>query len=170
MVNQILVGTLTWLHVISVIGWFGAVMTFLVSLKPRLAKLSPQAYTEFVLKVFPRFVRSIQVFTVLTVVFGPSLAYAMSDGPPNVFNLISPWSIFVTLGASLGITMFFVVFFVFTPTANKLGRLIQQMQQNPGQPPPTELTKAQKRMARLPLIGTSLLLLAEVFMVTAAQF
>ena len=170
MVNQVIVGILTWSHVISVVGWFGAVLTFLISIRPSLAKLSPQANAEFVLKVFPRFVRSIQVFTVLTIVFGPSLAYAMSDGPPNVFDLVSPWSIFVTLGASLGITMFLVVFFIFTPTAKKLVRLIQQMQQNPGQPPPAELPKVQKRMSMLPPIGATLLLLAEVFMVAAAQF
>ena len=132
MVNQLLVGVLTWSHVVSVIGWFGAVLTFLISIRSALPKLSPQAGAEFILKVLPRFKRSVQVFTVLTVVFGPSLAYAMADGPPNAFDLVSPWSIFITLGASLGITMFLIVFLVFTPTANKLVRLILQMQQNLG--------------------------------------
>jgi len=170
MVNLIIVGTITWLHIISVIGWTGAALTFLVSIRPSLGKLSPQASGEFVLKVMPRFVRSVQVFTVLTLVFGPLLAYTMNDGPPNQFNLVSPWSIFVTIGASVGITMFFVVFFLFTPTANNLVRVIKQMQQNPQQPPPTEFSALQKRLAMIPPLGVTLLFIAEAFMVTAAQF
>ncbi len=170
MVNTIIVGALTWFHIISVIGWSGAALTFLISIRSQLAKLSPQASGEFVVKVFPRFVRSVQVFTVLTLTFGPLLAYAMSDGPPNVFDLVSPWSIFVTLGASLGITTFFVVFLLLTPTAKKLIRLIKQMQQNPQQPPPAGLSKLQKRLSIIPPLGVALLLSAEVFMVAAAQF
>ena len=170
MVDQIIVGTLTWFHVVSVIGWTGAALTFLVSIRPQLGRLSPQASGEFITKVFPRFVRSVQVFTVLTLVFGPLLALAMSDGPPNEFNLVSPWSIFVTTGASIGITMFLVVFFLFTPTSKNLVRIIKQMQQNPQQPPPSELRTLQKRLSIIPPLGVTLLLSAEVFMVAAAQF
>jgi uncharacterized membrane protein len=94
----------------------------------------------------------------------------MNDGPPNQFNLVSPWSIFVTIGASIGITMLFVVFFLFTPTAKNLVRIIKQMQQNPQQPPPAEFGMLQKRLAMIPPLGVTLLLLAEVFMVAAAQF
>ncbi len=170
MVDQVVVGVLTWFHVVSVIGWTGAAITFLVSIRPTLAKLTPQTGTELITKLLPRFDRSIQVFSVLTVVFGPLLAWQMNDGAPNAFNLVSPWSIFVTAGASAGIVMLLVVFLVFTPTANKMIRLIKQMQQNPQQPPPAELPKVQKRLAMIPPIGVTLLLLAEVFMVTAAQF
>ncbi len=170
MVDQIIVGVLTWFHVVSVIGWTGAALTFLVSIRSSLPKLSPQASGEFVVKVMPRFVRSVQVFTVLTLVFGPSLALAMNDGPPNQFNLVSPWSIFVTLGASVGIVMLLVVFFLFTPTANGLVQTIKQMQQNPGQPPPAKFSALQKRLSIIPPLGVTLLLLAEAFMVTAAQF
>jgi len=170
MVDQVVTGIIMWFHVVSVIGWTGAALTFLVSIKPSLAKLSPQSSGEVVLKMMPRFERSVQVFTVLTLTFGPLLALAMSDGPPNAFDLVSPWSIFITAGACTGITMFFFVFLVFTPTVNKLVRLVREMQQNPQQPPPAELPKVQKRLAIIPPIGVSLLLLAEVFMVAAAQF
>ena len=170
MVDQVIIGTLTWFHIVSVIGWSGAALTFLVSIKPSLAKLSAQANGELVFKMFPRFVRSVQVFTVLTLVFGPLLALAMNDGPPNAFDLVSPWSILITAGASIGITTFFVVFLLLTPTTKKLGRLIQQMQQNPQQPPPDELPVLQKRMAIGAPLSVALLLLAEVFMVSAAQF
>ena len=170
MVYQILVGIVTWLHVVSVIGWTGAALTFLISIRSSLPKLSPPARGEFLVKVMPRYARSIQIFTILTLVFGPSLALTMNDGPPNKFDLASPWSIFVTLGASVGIVMLFIVFFLFTPTANGLVEAVKQMQQNPGQPPPAKLNALQKRLAIIPPLGVTLLLLAEAFMVTAAQF
>ncbi len=170
MVNTIIVGIVTWFHIFSVIGWTGAALTFLVSVKPALAKFSPQAGGEFMTKLLPRFVRSVQVFSVLTVIFGPLLALSMADGPPNAFDLRSPWSLSVTAGASVGVTMLLIVFLVLTPTAAKLKRVVTQMQQNPAQPPPTELGKLQKIMAIIPIVGVTLLLTAEVFMVTAAQF
>jgi hypothetical protein len=170
MVDQLIVGTLTWFHVVSVIGWSGAALTFLVSIKPSLARLSAQANSELVFNMFPRFVRSVQVFTVLTLVFGPFLALAMNDDPPNAFDFVSPWSRLVTAGASIGIATFFVVFLLLTPTNKKLARLIQQMQQNPQQPPPGELHVLQKRMAIGAPLSVVLLLSAEVFMVAAAQF
>jgi hypothetical protein len=170
MVNTIVVGTLTWFHIFSVIGWTGAALTFLVSVKPSLAKFSPQASGEFIVKTLPRFVRSVQVFSVLTIIFGPSLAYTMADGPPNVFDLKSPWSIFIVIGAALGITAILVVFLLLTPTAKKLSKLIVKKQQTPSQPPPPDLQKLQKRLAIIPPLAVTLLLTTEVFMVAAAQF
>jgi hypothetical protein len=136
MVDQIVVGTLTWFHIFSVIGWSGAALTFLVTIKPSLAKFSPQASGEFILKVLPRFVRSVQIFSILTLVFGPSLAFTMADGPPNAFDLKSPWSILIVIGASIGVTAFLVVFLVLTPTSKKLTNAIMKMKQNPQQPHP----------------------------------
>jgi gas vesicle protein len=94
----------------------------------------------------------------------------MNDGPPNKFNLVSPWSIRIVIGASIGITVFLVVFLLFTPTAGKLVRTIRQMQQNPQQPPPAELKLLQKRLSMIPPLAVTLLLSTEVFMVAAAQF
>ena len=174
MVDQPIVGALTWFHIVSVIGWSGAAIVFLVAIGPSLKKLSPQANSEIALKLFPRYVRTVQTFTVLTIIIGPLLAFTMNAlnevGGPNAFDLISPWSRLITVGATIGITTFFVVFFVFTPTAKGIGRLIQKMQQNPQQPPPTEFGVLQKRMAILGPLAVTLLLLAEVFMVAAAQF
>ena len=110
MVNLLIVGTLTWFHIISVIGWTGAALTFLVTIKPSLAKFSPQASGEFIIKALPRFVKSVQVFSALTLIFGLTLAYAMADGPPNAFDLKSLWSIFVVIGAVTGIIAFLAVF------------------------------------------------------------
>ena len=170
MVNLVIVGVITWFHVFSVIGWTGAALTFLISIRPTIARYTPQASGEFLLKTFPRFLRSIQVFTVLTLIFGPLLALSMADGPPNAFDLKSPWSLCVTTAASIGIVMLSVVFLVLTPTANQIIHIIRQMQQNPQQKPPENLSKLQKRLAIIPPIGVTLLLSAEVFMVAAAQF
>ncbi len=174
MVDSIFTGILTWFHVVSVIGWSGAALTFLVAIGPSLRKLSPQANSEVALKMFPRYVRIIQIFTVLTIIFGPLLAFTMNAtnevGGPNVFDLVSPWSQLVTIGASVGIFTFFLVFLVFTPTAKGLGQLIQKMQTTPQQTPPERFGILQKRIAILGPLAVSLLLLAEVFMVAAAQF
>ncbi len=173
MADSIITGILTWFHIISVIGWSGAALTFLVAVGPSLKKLSPQANGEIVLKMFPRYVRTIQVFTVLTLIFGPLLAFTMNavnDGGPNAFDLVSPWSILITAGASVGIATFFLVFFAFTPTVKGLEAAILQMQQNPQQPPPAKFVSLQKRAAILGPLAVALLLSAEVFMVAAAQF
>lgn len=174
MVDSIFTGILTWFHVVSVIGWSGAAITFLVAIGPSLKTLSPQANGEIVLKMFPRYVRTIQIFTVLTIIFGPLLAFTMNAtnevGGPNAFDLISPWSRLITAGATVGVFTFFLVFLAFTPTAKGLGQLIQQMQQNPQQPPPKEFGTLQKRTAILGPLAVTLLLLTEVFMVAAAQF
>ncbi len=170
MVDIIVTGIINWFHVVSVIGWTGAVLTFIVALNPSLAKFSPQANGEFVVKAMPRLLRSIQVFSVLTITFGPLLALTMNDGEPNVFDFVSPWSLFVTAGATVGIVMLLMVFFFFTPTAKRLIRAVSAMQNNPQNPPLAELKMLQKRMAIGTPLSAVLLLLAEVFMVGAAQF
>jgi hypothetical protein len=170
MVDQIVVGILTWFHIFSVIGWSGAALTFLITVKPSLAKFSPQAGGEFILKVMPRFTRSVQILSALTLTFGPLLAFTMNDGPPNQFNLVSPWSICIVIGAAIGITAFLVVFLLLTPTAGKLVRTLKKMQQNPQQPPPAEFKLLQKRLSIIPPLAVTLLLSTEIFMVAAAQF
>ncbi len=174
MTDQIFTGILTWFHVVSVIGWSGAALTFLAAVSPSLRRLSPQANSEIVLKMFPRYVRTVQIFTVLTIIFGPLLAFTMNAtnevGGPNAFDLISPWSRLITVGASVGIFTFFLVFLAFTPTAKGLVKLVKQMQQNPQQPPPEGFGTLQKRAAILGPLAVALLLLVEVFMVAAAQF
>lgn len=170
MVDQIIVGVFTWFHIFSVIGWTGAAITFLISIKPTVAKFSPQASGEFILKVLPRFTRSVQILSALTLTFGPLLAFTMNDGPPNQFNFVSPWSICIVIGATIGISAFLVVFLLLTPTALKLENAVRQMQQSPQQPPPAELKLLQKRLAIIPPLAVSLLLSTEVFMVAAAQF
>lgn len=170
MTDILVTGIINWFHVVSVIGWTGAVITFIVSLQPSLTKFSPQANGEFIVKALPRLVHSIQVFSVLTLIFGPLLAFTMNDGEPNVFNFVSPWSVFITIGAAFGITMLLMVFFFLTPTANRLVRAVSNMQKNPQQPPLAELKKLRTRMAIGTPLGLVLLLLTEVFMVGAAQF
>ena len=170
MTDILITGIINWFHVISVIGWTGAVLTFIISINPSLKKFSAQANGEFVVKAMPRLVRSIQVFSVFTLVFGPLLAFTMNDGPPNAFDLVSPWSQFVTAGATVGVIMLLMVFFFLTPTAKRLVRAVSDMQKDPQHPPLAELKGLQRRMAIGTPLSLVLLLLAEVFMVGAAQF
>jgi uncharacterized membrane protein len=170
MVSPFIEGIITYFHIISVVGWFGTSLLFLSTIQPSLQKLSPQTNGELIVKMFPRLLRHVQVFTILTVIFGPLLAVVMSlNGAPHVFNLVSPWSVFVTTGASFGIATFLLVFLLMTPSIKKLGRLVLQMQQNPQQPPPGEFRTLQKRLKIGTPIAVIFLLLAEIFMVAAAQ-
>jgi uncharacterized membrane protein len=169
MLDVIIQGSLTLFHIISVVGWFGSSLLFLLVIQPSLQKLSPQANAELAVKMFPRLLRYVQVFTVLTVIFGPLLAFAIRDGPPHVFNFVSTWSVFVTTGAVFGITAFLLVFLLMTPSIKKLVGLVMQMQKNPQQPPPAEFHMLQKRLKIGTPVAVTLLLLAEVFMVAAAQ-
>ena len=171
MTDILITGIINWFHVISVIGWTGAVLTLIISINPSLKKFSAQANGEFVVKAMPRLVRSVQIFSVSTLIFGPLLAFTMNDGPPNAFDLISPWSRFVTAGATVGVIMLLMVFFFLTPTAKRLVRAVSDMQKDPQRPPPlAELKVLQRRMAIGTPLSVALLLLAEVFMVGAAQF
>ncbi len=170
MVNDILVAIITWSHIVSVICWSGAAIIFLAVISPTLPKLSAQANGEVALRLLPRYLRFIQVFAVFTLIFGPLLALTMNDGPPNSFDLVSPWSILVTAGAITGIVMLFVVFLFLTPTVRRLVRMVRQMQETSQPPPPSEMRIVQRRFAIGGPLSVVLLLLAEVFMVSAAQF
>ncbi|MDG6951429.1 MAG: hypothetical protein JRN12_06275 [Nitrososphaerota archaeon] len=168
MANAILVDALTWLHIFSVVGWFGAAMVFLMVVEPSLPNLSPQTNGELVLKLFPRFVRFVQTFATLALVFGISLALAISDGDLALFGVGSTWGMYVSIGASFGIATFLLVFLLLAPSVKELGRLVVQMQQNPGQPPTPEFHKAQELLKYGAPAAVVLLSLAMVFMVAAA--
>lgn len=168
MSDPLVVTVLTWFHVFSVVGWFGAALVFLVVIEPSLPNLSPQTSGEIILKVFPKFVRYIQVFAVLTLVFGIALALIMSNGDLTLFGLGSAWGLDVTIGASFGFATFLLVFLLLTPSVEKLGKIVVQMQQNPLQPLPVEFHIVQERLKFGAPTAVLLLSLAMVFMVAAA--
>ncbi|MDE1854036.1 MAG: hypothetical protein KGI38_09890 [Thaumarchaeota archaeon] len=168
MAYVILVDVLTWLHIFSVVGWFGAAMIFLMVVEPSLPKLSPQTNGELVLKLFPRFVRFVQTFATLTLVFGISLALATSNGDLALFWVGSTWGMYVSIGASFGIATFLLVFLLLAPSVKKLGKLVVQMQQNPGQPPPLEFHQVQERLKLGAPSAVIMLSIALVFMVAAS--
>ncbi len=159
---------LTWLHIFSVVGWFGAAMVFLMVIEPSLSRLSPQANAELVLQVFPRFVRFIQVFATLTLLSGVFLALSITGGSTARFGFGSIWGLYVSLGAFFGVVTFLLVFFLLAPSVKSLGRLIIRIQQNPGHPPPPEVHRVQERLKRGAPAAVILLSLAMVFMVAAA--
>lgn len=168
MADPLLVGILTWIHVFSVVGWFGAALLFLMVIEPSIPKLSPQASSELVLKVFPRFVRYVQVFATLALVFGVALALAISDGNFLLFGFGSGWGLDVTLGGSFGVVTYLLVFLLLAPSVTSLARMVAQLQQNPGQPPPPEFHAVQERLRYGAPSAVVLLSMAMVFMVAAS--
>ena len=163
-----MVDLLTWLHIFSVVGWFGAALVFMMVIEPALPKLSPQTNGELVLKVFPRFVRFVEIFASLALIFGISLALALSNGDLRLFGLGSMSGLYVTIGASFGLATYLLVFLLLGPSVMALGRLVVQMKQNPQQPPPPQFQSVQERLKFGAPTAVLLLSLAMAFMVAAA--
>lgn len=157
-----------WLHIFSVVAWFGAVLFFVIIIETSLPKLSAQTNAELALKVFPRFIGYVKVFSVLTLVFGISLALVISNGNVGMFGLGSTFGLFVTIGAAFGLATLLILFLLAAPSVKKLGNVILQMQQNQQQPPPPEFAILERRLKFGGPAALVLLALAMVFMVAAA--
>jgi len=166
--TSVILGVLLGFHIFSVVAWFGAVLFFVIIIETSLPKLSPQTNGELVLKVFPKFIRYVQLFSVLTLIFGIILALDISNGDLALFGLGSTWGLFVTIGASFGFATLLILFLLAAPSVNKLGKVIMQMQANPQQPPPREFHILQKGLEIGGPTALGMLLLALVFMVAAA--
>jgi uncharacterized membrane protein len=166
--DTFLLGVLMWFHIFSVVAWFGAVLFFVIIVETSLPKLSPQTNAELVLKVFPKFIRYAELFSGLTLIFGISLAFEISNGNLALFGLGSTWGLYVTIGASFGFATFLILFLLAAPSVNKLGKAIMQIQANPEKPPPREFQILQKRLEIGGPTALGLLSLALVFMVAAA--
>ena len=157
-----------WLHIFSVVSWFGAVLFFVVIIEATLPKLSPQTNGELVLKVFPRFIIWVEIFSVLTLLFGIGLAILISSGDVATFVLKSSTGLYVTIGASFGFATLLILFLLAAPSVKKLGRVIVEMQTKQLQQPPPEFHVLERRLKFGGPAALSLLSLALVFMVAAA--
>jgi uncharacterized membrane protein len=136
---------LLWLHVFGAIGWLGAVMVFGMLIGPILPTLTPASRGELTVKLFPKYIRYSQIFTLITPIFGVGLALQLGNGSFSVFSPNTNLGLFISIGALLSIVAWVIVFAVLSPTARKIVRLTQEMMKNPG-PPQPELLGASKRL------------------------
>lgn len=142
-------------------------MVFGMLIGPTIGTLTPGARSEVVLKLFPRYVRYVEIFSVTTVVFGVALLLDIANGNMSVLSPSTPFGLYISAGALLAAVVVVLAFVFVAPTAHRIVRLTEQMAKNPG-PPPPELPRASARLRAGAMIALVLLILVLVFMVAAA--
>lgn len=156
-----------WAHIFGAIGWVGAGMIFAVVIGPSVAKMSPQARTEFFAKVVPRYLNYVKVFAPLTIVFGVAMVAVIADGNYSIFSPGTTFGLLITAGALLALITVGVAMSVVIPTATKMSVISQAMLEKPG-PPPAELPVLGKRLKTSSTIALIMLIVVTILMVGAA--
>lgn len=159
---------LFWLHIFSAIGWMGAAMVFGMVIGPLLPSFNPATRGEVVLKLFPKYIRYSEAFSLMAVIFGAVLALAISGGDFSKLSPTTTWGLFITVGAIFALSALGMAFGVIAPAAHKLVHLTENAVKNPG-PPSPDLMKTSARLKTSATIGLVLLILVLVCMVAAAE-
>ena len=154
---------LLWLHIFSAVGWLGAAMVFAMLIGPTIGTLTPGARAEIVTKLFPKYVRYAEAFSLMTVIFGDALVLDLGNGDMSIFSMSGVYRL-ISVGAVLALLAVILAFTVVTPSARKVHRLTVEMVKNSTTPPP-ELMKASVRLRVSSSVGLVLLILVLVFMV-----
>ncbi|MBI3841296.1 MAG: hypothetical protein HY297_05035 [Thaumarchaeota archaeon] len=166
MVAPIVITILAYLHVTSAISWMGASLFFLVVLGPGLRGLSPPASLEFMAKVGGKAVRYFMGSATATIVFGLVLLYVVIDGDFSSLGTAG-FGTTISIGFTIGFIAYLDAALLTGRKFTKANKLAIELMKNPPQGPPTELIQLMKEGGQGALIGTVLLFIAAVFMVTA---
>ena len=163
---------LLWIHIIGAVGWLGAGMVFAMLIGPTLPSLTPASRGDLIVKLLPKYIMWVQIFTLITPIFGLVLVLDISHGNMSVFSL-SPaldnhFGFYITLGALLSLVAWGLVFGFVTPTARRIVWFTKEVMKNPTSPPPAGLLKANARLRVLSTIGLIVLFLIVACMVYAA--
>jgi uncharacterized membrane protein len=158
---------LLWLHIVGAIGWLGSAMFFGMVLGPALPTLSPATRGEFIVKVFPKYIRFVEIFAIITPVFGVALALSMSNGDLGVFAPTTQFGLFISAGAAMALVALVLALAVVTPAARKVLELTEQIMKSPGSPS-SNLLGANKRLRGGAAVGLVLLMAILACMVAAS--
>lgn len=157
--DPLIITILTYLHVISAMGWLGGAVLFLSVIAPGLRALSPGASLEFLVKVGPKSTRFFIGAATSTIIFGLALFFALQGDFPG-------YGIYA--GVTLGLLAYLTAMLGAVPAFSKADRLAKDMLSNPPSgPPPAEFTGALRRGGISLTIIVVLLLLAVIFMVAS---
>ncbi len=165
---MLLNGVLAWLHILGAVGWLGTAMLFGIVLGPTLAKLSPSARSELVIKLFPRFLPYLQGFASFTLVMGVALALVLAQGDYSIYAPTHSFGLYISVGAGLALVALIVALGIVVPSARKVLEMTKALAEKPGAPP-NELMKASMRMRRGTTAALILLLVVLALMVAAAN-
>lgn len=157
---------LLWLHIVCAVGWLGAAMVFAMLIGPTLPSLSPASRGELVVKLFPKYIRWAEIFTLVTPVTG--VALGLYIGPKVVFDPSTSLGMYISAGALLSLVTLAISFGLIAPTARKIVRLTEELMKSPA-PPPAALGQASKRLRTLSTSGLVLLFVIVACMALAAS-
>jgi len=158
---------LLWLHVFSAASWFGAVMLFAMVVGPTIGDFSPATSGEVVVKMLPKYLRFIAIFTLLTPILGLATLLYSSNGGFSVLAPNTTFGVYMSAGAALSLISWLVVFAVVYPTGRKIVRITEEFVKNQT-PQPPGLPKLAMRLKISTGIGLVLLIAILVCMVAAA--
>jgi hypothetical protein len=159
------IAVLTFLHIVSAVGWLGGVMFFLSAVSPGVRTFTPTASLEFLTKVGPKQIRFFAGAATSTVVFGLALLFAAFGTD------FASWPSYIEVGFALGLIAYLIAILVTIPTFRKVDKIARQILGNPqGGPPPPEFASLLKRANMAAMAVAVILLLALVFMVSSAVF
>lgn len=168
---SLIVAVLTFIHIISAIGYLGGAMTFGLVIGPKLPKLSSTTSNEFFARVGPAFVRFVELFAYMTVVFGVLLLYALTEEDGGNLSLLvsssGPWGPSLIAGILTGFVAFLIGIVWVTRSSRRLAKYAQDLLSNPGQPPP-EMLKLARTLEISSAAGLVLLIVTVLLMVAAA--
>ncbi len=165
---MLLNAVVAWLHILGAVGWLGTAMLFGIVLGPTLAKLSPSARSELVIKLFPRFLPYLQGFASFTLLMGVALALVVAQGDYSIYAPTHPFGLYISVGAGLSLVSLIVALGVVVPSARKVLAMTKGLAEKPGAPP-NELMKASMRMKSGATVVLIVLLIVLAFMVAAAN-
>jgi len=157
---------LLWLHIFSAASWFGAAMLFALIVGPTIGDFTPATSGEVVVKLLPKYMRYMMVFTGLTPILGLLTALSYSNGSFGVFSPSTTFGLYISAGAVLSLLTWVIAFGVVFPTGRRIVRTTQEMVDNKAPPPPF-LPKLAMRLKISTCVGLALLIAVLVFMVAA---
>ena len=165
MADQSVIAVLTFLHIVSAMGWLGGVVFFLSAVSPGVRTFTPPASLEFLTKVGPRQIMFFAGVATATIIFGLGLLFAAFGTD------YASWPSYIEVGFGLGLVAYLVAVLVTIPTFRKVEKIAHQVMGNPqGGPPPPEFAKLLQRANMAAVAVAIILLLALAFMVSSAVF
>ncbi len=165
MADSVVIAILTFLHIISAMGWLGGVIFFLSAVGPGVKSFTPPASLEFLTKVGPKQVRFFAGAATSTVIFGLGLLFATFGTD------MSTWPGYIEVGFTLGLIAYLIAMLVTIPTFRKVDKIAHQMMANPqAGPPPPEFPKLLMRGNMSVMVIAAILILTLIFMVGSAVF
>jgi uncharacterized membrane protein len=167
--TPLLYSVLLWLHVFTAASWFGGVLLFGMVVGPTIGDFTPATSGEVVVKMLPKILRYLMIFTGVTPLLGLATALSYSNGNMSVFSPSTSFGMDISAGALLSLVSWVVVFAVVYPTGKKIVRITtEDMAKN--QAPPSPLLPALAMRLKISSgVGLVLLIAILVFMVAAAS-